>query len=83
MEAFINVSKKDPQVQKEIKGMLEKYEKLSLNFQSKIGYDTLIQNAILKEIKILLAATLLDIYMELKMKISKMKDLETKKIIKL
>ena len=27
MDAFINVSKKDPQVQKEIKGMLDKYEK--------------------------------------------------------
>ena len=29
--------------------MLDKYNRLSYNYQSKTGYDTLIQNVILKE----------------------------------
>ena len=47
-DKFINVIKKDPQVQTKIKDLLDKHNKLSYTYQSKIGYDTLIQNVILE-----------------------------------
>ena len=50
MDDFVNVNKKDPQVQLKITDMLYKYNRLPYNYQSKIGYDTLIQNVMLKEI---------------------------------
>ena len=43
MEAFINVIRKDPKVQVKINDMLDRYNRLPYNYQSKIGYDTLIQ----------------------------------------
>ena len=43
MNGFTNVIKRDPHVQIKIKDILDKYIKLSLIYQSKIGYDTLIQ----------------------------------------
>ena len=46
---FITVNKRDSQVQIKIKDMLDKFNKFSFNYQSEIGYDTLIQNVILKE----------------------------------
>ena len=49
MEAFINVIKKDPKVRIKINKMLDRYNRLPLKYQSKIGYDSLIQNAILEE----------------------------------
>ena len=48
MEDFMNVLKKDPQVQMKIKGVLDKYNRLPYNYHSKIGYDTLSCNVILK-----------------------------------
>ena len=48
---FVNVIKKDPKVQIKIKDMLDRYSRLPYNCQSKIGYDTLTQNVILKELK--------------------------------
>ena len=48
MDDFINVIKRNPKVQRRIKDTLDKYIKLSYNYQSKIGYDTSIQNVILK-----------------------------------
>ena len=50
MDDFINVIKKDPQLRNKIKDILDKYNKLSLNYQSKIGYDTLFQIVIFKEL---------------------------------
>ena len=70
MDDFINVIKKDPKVQIKIKDILDNYIKLPYNYQSKIGYDTLIQNVILKELINLMGTTITDIDMELKMKIS-------------
>ena len=66
---FVNVIRKDPKVRIKVNIMLDRYNKLHYNYQSKIGYDTLFQNAILTEmIKIMgTAITYLDI--ELKMKI--------------
>ena len=50
MVDFIVVIKTDPKVQIEIKDILDIYTKLSDNYQPKIGYDTLIQKVILKEL---------------------------------
>ena len=47
MEDFINVIRKDPKVRIKTNDMLDRYIKLPYNYQSKIGYDTLIQNVIL------------------------------------
>ena len=41
--------KKNPQVRFKMKDVLHKNNKLSNNYQSKLGYDTLIQNVVLKE----------------------------------
>ena len=50
MDAFINVIKKDPQVRIKMNNILDRYSKLPYNYQSKIGYDTLIQNVFHKEL---------------------------------
>ena len=47
MDDFIKVIKKDPQVRNKIKDSLDKYIKLSYNYHSKIGFDSLIQNVML------------------------------------
>ena len=48
--------------------------------QSKIGYDILIQNIILKELIYIMGTTITDLDIELKMKISRIKYLESKDI---
>ena len=48
MEDFINVIRKDPQVRMKINDKLDRYNRLPYKYQSKIGYDSLIQNVILK-----------------------------------
>ena len=68
MDGFINVNKRDPQIQIKIKVMIDQYNRLPYNYQSKRGYDTLIQNVILKEIKNLIAATRVDIDIGIKNK---------------
>ena len=78
MNDFQNVIKKDPQVRNEINDMLDRYNRLPYNFQSKIGYDTLIQNVILKEVIKLMGTTTTDLDIEIKMKFSRMKYLESK-----
>ena len=60
--------------------MLHKYNRLPYNYQSKIGYDTLIQNVILKELMNLMATTIVDIDIELKRKISRIQFLESRKL---
>ena len=50
MEAFVKVIKKDPRVQNNINIMLDIYMSLPYDFQSRIGYNSLIQNVILKEL---------------------------------
>ena len=76
MDDFISVFKRDPLVQK--KDILQKDKRLPHSYQSKIGYDTLIQNVILKEIINLMGATIVDTKIELKMKISRIKYLESR-----
>ena len=61
-----------------MKDKLDKYNRLPYNYQSKIRYDTLIQNVILKEIIFLMGTSIVDEGIELKVKISRIKDLESK-----
>ena len=61
-----------------MKDMLVKYIKLPFKYQSKIGYATLIQNVILKEIFSLVGITIVDIVIELKMKIRRTEYLESR-----
>ena len=53
--------------------MLDRHNILPYNYQSEIGYDSLIQKNILKEMINLLGATIVDIDIELKMQISRIK----------
>ena len=78
MDAFINLNKKDPKVQYKINDMINKYNRLPYNYQSKIGYDALIQNVVPKELIIIMGTTLTDLDIELKMKISRIKFSESK-----
>ena len=77
MEAFKNVIKKDPKVQIKINIMLDRYMRLPYNYQSKIGYDTLIQKVVLNELINIMGSTITDLDLELKMKISRIEYLES------
>ena len=66
---FINVIKKDPKVQIKINDMLDRYNRLPHNYQSKIGYDNLIQNVIFKKLINKMGTTITDLDTELKMKV--------------
>ena len=67
-DAFIKVIKKDPRVQNNITIMLDRYMSLPYNFQSRIGYNSLIHNVILKELFNILSLIIIDLDIELKMK---------------
>ena len=81
MEAFINVIRKYPKVRVKINDILDRYMILPLEYQSKIGSDCLIQNIILKELINIMGTTIVDLDIELKMKISRIEYLENKKLI--
>ena len=57
---FVNVIKKDPKVRIEMHDMLDRCNRLPYNCQSKIGYATLIQNVILKELVNIMATSITD-----------------------
>ena len=78
MDDFINVIKRDPQVQIKIKVILDKNNRLLYKHQSKIGYEKLVQNVILKEMINLMGSTLVGIDIELKLKNSSINYLESK-----
>ena len=61
---FINVIRKDPQVRNELNDMLDRYNRLPYNYQSKIRYDSLIQNVILKELIKIMGSTITDLDIE-------------------
>ena len=42
MDDFKNIIEKDPQLRNKINDMLDRYIRVPYNYQSKIGYDTLI-----------------------------------------
>ena len=60
--------------------MLDRYIGLPYNYQSEIGYDTLIQNVILKDLINLMGTTITDLDIELKMKVGRIEYLESKYI---
>ena len=66
-EDFIKVIKYDPRVQNNINVMLDRYMSLPYDFQSRIGYNSLIQNVILKELIIIMSIIRTDLDIELKM----------------
>ena len=51
--------------------MLDRYMSLPYDFQSKIGYNSLIENVILKELINIMSLIIIDLDIELKMKIRK------------
>ena len=81
MEAFVNIVRKDSKVRIKINDTLDRYIRLPYKYQSKIGYDTLIQNLILKQLINLMGMTITDLDIELKLKISRIEYLENKKHI--
>ena len=73
---FVNGISKDPKVRIETNIILDRYNRLPYNYHTKIGYDTLTQNVILKEMINILGPTITDLDKELKMQISTIKYLE-------
>ena len=78
MDAFINVLKKDPFVCIKINNMLDRYNRLTYDRKIEIVYDNLIQNIVLEELINIMSIIISDLDMELKMKISRIKNLENK-----
>ena len=60
--------------------MLDRYNRLPYNYQSKTGYDTLIQSVILEELINIMRTTIIDIDIELKVKSNRIKNLESRLI---
>ena len=77
MEDFINVIKKDPSVCMKLNKMLDRYNRLTYDHKIEILYDNLIQNIILKELLNIMSIMISDLDVELKMKISRIKYLES------
>ena len=75
---FRNVNKNYPQIQTKVKDVLDKYNWLPYIYQAKIGYDTLIQSIFPKELINLMGATIVDIDIELKLRIIRFNYLESK-----
>ena len=58
--------------------MLDRYNRLPYNYQSKIGYEILIQNVVVKVMINIMGSTITDLDIELKMKISTIRYFENK-----
>ena len=58
--------------------MLDRCNRLPLKYHLKIGYDSLIQNIVLIELKNIMGTTITDLDIELKMKSSRVEYLEIK-----
>ena len=78
MDDFLKVNKKDPQIRNKINNMLDRYIRIPYNYESKTGYDTLIQNVVLEELIEIMGTTIADIDIDLKKKISRTNYLESK-----
>ena len=68
MEDFIRAIKKDSKIQNKINIMLDRYMSLPYEFRSKIGYNSLIQNVLLKELINIMSLIIIDLDIELKLK---------------
>ena len=71
MDDFVILIKKDSRIRVKINDVLDRYDSLPYDFQSKIGYKVLIQNVILGELINMLATMITDLDIELKMKNSR------------
>ena len=80
MDDFVNVIRKDPRLRNKINDMFDRYNRLLCNRQLRIGCDSLIQNVILKELISIMSTILTDLDIELKMKIGRIKYLESKNL---
>ena len=80
MEDFINVIRKYPKVRIKVNDTLDRYNRLPYKYQSKIGYDSLIQNNIHKELIFVMGTTITDLDIEMKTKISRNKYLGSKNL---
>ena len=76
MDDFIILIKRDRKIRIKVNDVLDRYNRLSPKNQSKIGYDTMIQNVILKELINIMGTTSTDVDIEIKTKNSKTKYLE-------
>ena len=77
MDHFIKVIRKDPQERVKINEVLERFNRYPYSYQAKIGYDDLIQNVIPKGLINGMSTTITDLDRELKMKNSRIKNLES------
>ena len=68
MDIFIKAIKKDPKICNNINIMLDRYMSLPYEFQSKIGYNSLIQIVILKELINILSLIIIELDIKLKIK---------------
>ena len=68
MDNFIKAIKKDKKICDNINIMLDRYMSLPYEFRSRIGYNSLIQNVILKELINILSLIIVDFDIELKLK---------------
>ena len=78
MDDFIDVIREDTKVRIKLNDMLDRYNRLPYKYQSKIGYDTLIQNVIPKDLIDIMGTTITDLDRDKKMKIIRTKYLESK-----
>ena len=67
MDDFIKAIKKDKKIRNNTNIVLDRYMSLPYEFQSRIGYNSLIQNIILKELNNILSLIIVDLDIELKM----------------
>ena len=74
---FVSVIRKDSKVRIKFKDILDRYNRLHDNYKTKIGYDTLIQNVILKELINIVGTTITDMDIKFKKKVSRIKHLES------
>ena len=77
MDAFINVIKKDPFVCIKTNNMLNKHNRSTYDRKIEKAYDNLIQNTIFKDLINIMSINIRDLDIELKMKISRIKYLES------
>ena len=78
MDAFLKVIKKFSKVSVKINIISDRYKRLPLEYQSKIGCDSLIQSVFVKELINIMGTVITDSDIEWKMKISNIKYLESK-----
>ena len=71
MDDFIRAIKRDPKFRNNINIMLDRYLSLPYEFQSRIGYNSLIQNIILKELNNIMSLIIIVLDIELKLYNSK------------